>query len=87
MSPPAAARCPAAGDAFFDTFPLNEDPVREAARNVRVFKALWARAGALLHQDQAAPALEAAMQRHDALGAMEAVEEAEALLGRGEGAE
>lgn len=33
--------------AFFDTFPLNEDPVEEAELNVVAFRAMWARAGRL----------------------------------------
>merc|ERR1712196_316963 len=32
------------GHVYFDTFPRNEDPVREAEYNIRRFKALWRRA-------------------------------------------
>lgn len=39
------------GVVYFDTFPRNEDPVREAEFNVRRFKALWGRAGRLLRRD------------------------------------
>ena len=30
-----------AGHIYFDTFPLNEDPVREASHNIATFKAMW----------------------------------------------
>ncbi|KAG2493634.1 hypothetical protein HYH03_008151 [Edaphochlamys debaryana] len=48
--------------AFFDTFPLNEDPVAEAATNVAAFRAMWARAGRLRRGG-----LEACLAAHDAL--------------------
>jgi sugar phosphate isomerase/epimerase len=54
---------------YFDTFPVNEDPEREAALNIRRFKALWARAGRL-----AAAGMDALLARHDAMGALEALE-------------
>jgi sugar phosphate isomerase/epimerase len=54
------------GTVYFDTFPLKEDPVREAALNVRRFKALWARAAAL-----AAAGVERFSEAHDALGVLE----------------
>ncbi|KAI8475104.1 MAG: ribokinase/xylose isomerase [Monoraphidium minutum] len=57
------------GSVYFDTFPLNEDPVREAELNIRRFKALWAQAGRL-----AGAGLDAALAAHDALGAMELME-------------
>ncbi|GBF87518.1 ribokinase xylose isomerase [Raphidocelis subcapitata] len=70
------------GTVYFDTFPSNEDPVREAELNVRRFKALWARAAAL---DAAGAADHLA--RHDALGAMEVADAAEAAAaGAGAGA-
>ncbi|KIY94097.1 xylose isomerase [Monoraphidium neglectum] len=53
------------GAVYFDTFPVNEDPVREAELNIRRFKQLWARAAQL---DEAGIA--AALLRHDSLGAM-----------------
>ena len=40
------------GHVYFDTFPRNEDPVREAEFNIRAFKKLWHRAGLWL-RDQA----------------------------------
>ena len=57
------------GHIFFDTFPLNEDPVREARYNVRRFRALWARAAAL-----AAAGLDALAAAHDAMGVRELLE-------------
>jgi len=36
------------GHCYFDTFPRNEDPVQEAARNVATTQRLWARAMELL---------------------------------------
>ncbi|KAF6255717.1 ribokinase/xylose isomerase [Scenedesmus sp. NREL 46B-D3] len=57
------------GHVYFDTFPLNENPVREAEYNVRRFKALWAKAGRL-----AAAGIDAFAATHDAMGVMEALE-------------
>lgn len=54
------------GHIYFDTFPLNEDPVREVQYNVRHFQALWAAAGRL-H----AAGMERCMQEHDALCGLE----------------
>eukprot|EP00798_Chlamydomonas_sp_ICE-L_P028482 gene28482-31633_t len=59
-----------AGHVYFDTFPRNEDPVREAEMNIRVFKSLWRRAAAL-HGSK----VEHFMAAHDALGVMELLEE------------
>lgn len=36
------------GHCYFDTFPRNEDPVKEAARNILTAQRLWARATDLL---------------------------------------
>ena len=58
-----------AGHIYFDTFPRNEDPVREAEYNIRRFKALWARAQRLL-----AAGVEDAMARHDAMDSLELLE-------------
>jgi len=57
------------GHVYFDTFPLNEDPVREAELNIRRFKALWHRAGRL--QEKGISELMAA---HDAMGVLELLE-------------
>jgi xylose isomerase len=51
---------------YFDTFPVNEDPVAEATRNVARLRDLWRRADAL----HGAP-LEVARERHDALGVLD----------------
>ncbi len=58
------------GHIYFDTFPRNEDPVREAEYNIRRFKALWARAERLL-----AAGIEGCMARHDAMAALELLEQ------------
>ena len=54
---------------YFDTFPLSEDPVREAELNIRSFKALWHRAGRL--QEAGIAEL---MALHDAMGVLELLE-------------
>ncbi|KAG2438724.1 hypothetical protein HXX76_005269 [Chlamydomonas incerta] len=51
--------------AFFDTFPLNEDPVMEAAANVRAARSMWARAGRLRQAG-----LEGCLAAHDTLCSM-----------------
>ncbi len=53
------------GVLYFDTFPANEDPVAEAARNVARVKALWRRSQAL---DEAG--MGDAIAQHDALAAL-----------------
>lgn len=71
-----------AGHIFFDTFPLNEDPVREAALNVRRFKALWAAAGKLAgssggggqSDDGGGSGIGALLAGQDAFGALELLE-------------
>jgi L-rhamnose isomerase len=62
------------GHVYFDTFPMNEDPVREAELNVRRFKALWAKAAKL-----AAAGIDEFAATHDAMGALEALEAADHL--------
>ncbi|KAG1671089.1 hypothetical protein FOA52_000761 [Chlamydomonas sp. UWO 241] len=57
------------GHVYFDTFPANEDPVREAAYNIRAFKRLWARAEQL-----GAAGLGDLLSRHDAMGVLELLE-------------
>jgi L-rhamnose isomerase len=57
------------GHVYFDTFPLNEEPVREAEYNVRRFKALWARAARL-----ADAGIDGFAETHDAMGVLEALE-------------
>ena len=57
------------GHIYFDTFPRNEDPVREAAYNIRRVKALWKQASELEKEG-----LDARLQAHDAMGALELLE-------------
>ena len=54
------------GHVYFDTFPEAEDPVREAAFNVRAFKRMWRQAVAL-EKDGMGEAL----LKHDAMGSLE----------------
>ena len=56
---------------YFDTFPHNEDPVREAEWNVRAFKAMWARAARLKDEG----GMDGLLASHDAMGALELLEE------------
>lgn len=58
-----------AGHVYFDTFPRNEDPVREAEYNIRRFKILWARAARL-----AAQGVDGFGAQGDAMGALELLE-------------
>ena len=61
------------GHIYFDTFPRNEDPVREAEYNIRRVKALWAQAAQLTKAG-----IDAVSAKHDALGALELFEKLEA---------
>ena len=65
------------GHIYFDTFPRNEDPVREAAYNIRRVKTLWAKAARLTREGVAEH-----LKKHDALGSLEMLEAME----EGEGA-
>jgi hypothetical protein len=56
------------GHIYFDTFPANEDPVREAGYNIRRFKALWEQAARLSRR------LDVLASQHDALGVLELLE-------------
>jgi len=58
------------GHLYFDTFPHNEDPVRECEFNIRRAKTLWQRAAALR-----TAGLEQALAQHDALAALELLEQ------------
>ena len=60
------------GHVYFDTFPRNEDPQREAEYNIRQFRKLWRRAQRMLGADKAA--VEARLRRHDAMGMLEYLE-------------
>ena len=60
------------GHIYFDTFPRNEDPVREAKYNIRRVKALWKQASRLT-----AAGLDTHLAKHDAMGALELMERME----------
>lgn len=62
-----------AGHVYFDTFPRNEDPVRECELNIRVFKRLHALAARMLGEDK--ERVEAMLRRHDAMALLEYLEE------------
>jgi len=62
------------GHCYFDTFPRNEDPVREAALNIRQVKRLHAQATRLL----SLPAFHKARDDHDALAILELLEDDDA---------
>lgn len=61
------------GHIYFDTFPRNEDPVREAAYNIRQFKRLYAKARRLLKEDN--ELLKLCFKRHDSMMILEYLEE------------
>jgi len=61
------------GHIYFDTFPRNEDPVREAEYNIRKVTTLWKKAALL----QAA-GVEEHLARHDAIGSLELIERLDA---------
>jgi xylose isomerase len=58
-----------AGHIYFDTFPENEDPVREAEYNIRRFRKLWEQAHALNESG-----LSDLLARQDILGVLETLE-------------
>jgi sugar phosphate isomerase/epimerase len=60
-----------AGHFYFDTFPQRTDPIQEAEYNIRRVKAFWAAAGSM---DEIK--LQQVMDAHDAVGALELVDEA-----------
>lgn len=57
------------GHVYFDTFPRNEDPVRECELNIRQVKRLWEAAGELERTG-----LQSKLDAHDALGTLETLE-------------
>ena len=70
------------GHVYFDTFPRNEDPVREAERNIRAVKRCWARAVELDPAGAGDPTgapndgpLARCQEAHDALGALELLQQ------------
>ena len=58
------------GHIYFDTFPGVVDPVLEAEYNIKRFKQLWRQAERLR-----AEGLDSCLERHDALGALEMLDE------------
>lgn len=59
------------GHIYYDTFPKNEDPVREAEYNIRMFKKMWRLAGEMM---MAGGGIEEYMAHHDAMGVLELLE-------------
>ena len=57
------------GHVYFDTFPRNEDPVRECEYNIRKFKSLWRQAKLLQEAG-----LDDLTARQDAMGVLEFLE-------------
>ena len=66
------------GHIYFDTFPRNEDPVREAEYNIRKVKQLWKRAAAVRKAG-----IDALLAKHDAMGSLELLERLETASGAG----
>jgi len=62
------------GHLYFDTFPRNEDPVRECEYNIRQFKRLYHIAKKLLDSGEYSEVLQRCWQQHDALGLLELLE-------------
>lgn len=62
------------GHVYFDTFPRNEDPVKEAEYNVRRFKSLWAKAQLLIDRG-----IVPLLHQHDAMGVAELLEQLDLL--------
>jgi len=60
------------GHIYFDTFPRNEDPVREAEYNIRKVKLLWKRAVTLKEAG-----VDKLLAGHDAMGSLELMEQLE----------
>ena len=58
------------GHLYFDTFPRNEDPVRECETNIRRAKSLWERSERLK-----AAGVDSLLLRHDALGSASMLDE------------
>jgi sugar phosphate isomerase/epimerase len=59
------------GHFYFDTFPQRTDPVREAEYNIKQMKKFWHAAGAMDETQ-----LQQVVKEHDAIGALEVVNEA-----------
>lgn len=65
------------GHIYFDTFPRNEDPVRECAFNIKQFKKMYFLAKDLLQStnEDGEHVLEKYLRNHDALGILEHLED------------
>lgn len=63
------------GHIYFDTFPRNEDPVREAARNIQTLKKLCRTARRMLGKGDK-DKVEALLRNHDALGMLDYLDSA-----------
>jgi xylose isomerase len=63
------------GHIYFDTFPRNEDPVRECEFNIRQFKRMYRLANHLL----ASPEFTRCQTEHDAMGMLELLEKLDAI--------
>lgn len=63
------------GHFYFDTFPQRTDPVREAEYNIKQAKKFWAAAEAIDEET-----LQRVVKEHDAIGALEVVNEALRLM-------
>ena len=62
------------GHIYFDTFPRNEDPVRECAFNIRQFKKFYRLAETLLASGEHAETVRSCWERHDAMTILELLE-------------
>lgn len=62
------------GHIYFDTFPRNEDPVRECEYNIRAFKKMYAKAMKLLSKEYDSGVLEKIWASHDGMGVLEMLE-------------
>jgi hypothetical protein len=63
------------GHIYFDTFPRNEDPVREASRNIQTLKKLCRTARRMLGKGDK-DKVEALLRNHDALGMLDYLDSA-----------
>lgn len=69
------------GHIYFDTFPRNEDPIREAEYNIRSFKAMYRQARRMIQgPDQAR--VEEMLRSHDAMSMLEYLEQREESIGK-----
>ena len=63
------------GHIYFDTFPRNEDPLRECEYNIRKFKKFFKFAKQLLFQKEGKVDISLLQKNHDAMGILELLEE------------